>query len=68
MIFGGDSTGLVVTNATATCVKANLAGPPSNLLNIKGMSQADELIFSLYRLTLVDEYDLDVCHYFITQE
>ena len=60
MVFGGDYQGTMVTNDTAKCVVANLQGPPSNLVNIGGMTEPDEMLFSLFRLTLVDEYDLDV--------
>lgn len=58
MCFGGDHINEVPINGT--CVANNLAGEASNLINIKGMVVPDEMFFTLFRLTLVDEYDLDV--------
>ncbi|KAF6029536.1 hypothetical protein EB796_012105 [Bugula neritina] len=44
--------------ANDTCAAANLVNP-TYTQTIKGMHVPDEMIFTMYRLTLVDEYDLD---------
>ena len=64
MVFGGDHTSVV--NSTISqfeCVAPNLEGPPSDLKNIDNMYRFDELVFTMYRLTLVDEYALAVSYY-----
>ena len=56
MLFGGEK------------VPADYQGLPaaSNFtITVDGMDTFDALLFSLFRLTLVDEYDYDVSSYFL---
>jgi len=64
MVFGG-TVNLQALPANDTCAAANLVNP-TYTQTIKGMHVPDEMIFTMYRLTLVDEYDLDVCVTFYT--
>ena len=63
MIFGGDHAKFVANFETSKynhseCVRNNLINFHQE--NVEGMEEPGRMIFSLYQLTLVDEYDLKV--------
>jgi len=61
MVFGGNSSTAIIDNTTASCVETNLRGANgTHLANVESMVLFDEMAFQLFRLTLVDEYDLKV--------
>ena len=52
MMFGGDKTPEKYQG---------LPEPSDNTVGVEGMEDFGSLMFSLFRLTLVDEYDYEVC-------
>lgn len=56
MMFGGDKTPERYQG---------LPNPSKNTVEVGGMETPGALLFSLFRLTLVDEYDYDVSNHVI---